>query len=645
MKAFACLTLLVICSTSYAATPVYELPVIAAKPQAQTTTTNPLDSAVVIHGNQTIIHADAYQNAGIQSLAQLLQNTVGAQVQSGTSPNPVIYLRGKPALVLINGMPLANFSLQADDLNIMPFDAIDKIVVSQSSNGVEYGNQSTGGVINIITKQTGKAQSSVTLNTGYPRQLGGSAYLNKAWQDGWFTAATLSRQYQHGYRVHSTQNQGNSSFTLGKHYQTGTWQAQAWYARNDIEYAGRLTQDQLNNPTQSVESRQTDFLTNTAGINGQWQQQISSLWQLDVNTQYREQQGKANGASFAFYQDYQHVGLTPTLTGYIHTLDRDLTLKLGTQYTYDDYDDTCTPKNAHRNQIAGFTNLTIPLVPSWDVDVGYRFAYIGTKTDQSSLDKQSDYTTLNDISVKLTHHINTHWSAYLERLEGYQLPYIDQQTDTGQVVSGFALSPTTSSTYETGVNANYAEVQAHFSLFQTNDKNDIGYVCQPGSFICSNINLPKTRIRGVTASANWQITHQLTWQNAFNAWQREFTESGANNVTDGKDVPGAAPITWSSTVGIQLTPAWYWSVTSHYEYAYYPDGDYANAASKVPSYFTFSSSLHYLHRPWEVTLSGYNLTDKRYFDSTSYVAGTQTTYYYPADGRTVILSLRYLFTL
>ncbi len=644
MKPTICLLALFVCTASYANTPIYELPTIVAKPHRGQTADNPLASAVVIKGNQTIIRAADFQNAGVRSVSQLLQDAVGAQIQSGSSPNPIIYLRGKPALILINGMPLANFSLQADDLNIVPFNAIDKVIVSQSSNGVEYGNQSTGGVINIITKQPGKADSSVVLNTGYTRQLGGGAYVNKAWQDGWFAAATLPRQYQQGYRVHSTQNQSNAAFTLGKHYQTGTWQAQAWYARNDTQYAGGLTQDELSQPTQSIESRQSAFLTDTAGINARWQQQLSSLWQIDMKSQYRQQQGKASGAGFGFYQDYQHVSLMPVITGHIHTLGRNLTLKLGSQYAYDDYDDTFTPKNAYRNQIAGFTHLTIAIVPRWAMDVGYRFTYIGTKTDQNTLDKQSDYTTLNDISLKLTHQINTHWRAYLERLQGYQLPYIDQQTDTGQVISGFALSPTTSTTYEAGVNAHYQTVQAHLALFQTNDKNDIGYVCQPGSFICSNINLPRTRIRGVSASANWQITQQLTWQNALNAWKRQFTQSGANNVTEGKQVPGASPFTWSSSVGISLSSSWYWSISSHYEDAYYPDGDYANAASKIPGYFTFSSSLRYLHRPWEVTLSGYNLTDKHYFATSSYVAGTQTTYYYPADGRTVILSLRYLFS-
>ena len=623
------------------AMPVYVLPVISASqgaPQSSQAT-----QAVALSTGKIIINPSVYRQYGIHTVSGLLHSAIGAYAQGGSMPNSEIYLKGKPAMVMLNGVPLSNFSMQDDDLNIIPFTAIAKVVVTSSADGVRYGNQTTGSVINIITKKAGSDPNNITFTAGYPWQSGLSLFVNHKWQSGWFATGTLSGNYNNGYRVHSQNSHQNVRITLGKDYGQSAFSGTLWTAHDDMNYAGALDGKQLNKPTGSVESRQSRYRTLTSGASAHWHQQLVRNWFFNVDSLFRHQAGRGQFPGESFSEDYDNVGITPTLTGTTAIWGHKLKSTLGTDITYDDYSDSFSPLAAKRKQFAGFYQLMLPIAKGLSVKGGYRFAYVRTTADEgSAITHRSNRSTFNDVSVTLHYRFNKHWSSYIERVEGYQLPFIDQQTysSSGQFITSFALKPTTSVTYQGGVVMHYATLEASVDLYQINDKNEVGFVCTSAT-LCANVNLPKTRARGISATESWHLTKQISWQNTINAEQHKFVQSGDNSIESGNTVPGVPLVTWLSLVRYQFLPSWTWSISGQYERSYFAEGDYGNQGPKAPYDIIMDSSLAYQHKAWLVSLAVNNLTNRTYYEDTSFVG--PTVLYYPADGISGILTVSYNF--
>ncbi|HEY0231090.1 MAG TPA: TonB-dependent receptor [Dokdonella sp.] len=96
-------------------------------------------------------------------LRNLTQNSFGPTTdRAATSLSPgstTVNLRGQGAqytLVLLNGVPLVGEpSLNGDvqNLNVLPWAAVDRIEILDDGASAIYGSQAIGGVINVITKQ------------------------------------------------------------------------------------------------------------------------------------------------------------------------------------------------------------------------------------------------------------------------------------------------------------------------------------------------------------------------------------------------------------------------------------------------------------------------------------------------------------
>ncbi|MCF6289374.1 MAG: TonB-dependent receptor [Proteobacteria bacterium] len=112
----------------------------------------------------TIITREEIELSGQSSAADLLRNmtfnSMGSfRPQSGSSLQSVstINLRGIGAgrsLVLIDGrrLPMAPTSGQAQDLNMIPLGAIERIEILSDGASAIYGSDAIGGVVNIITR-------------------------------------------------------------------------------------------------------------------------------------------------------------------------------------------------------------------------------------------------------------------------------------------------------------------------------------------------------------------------------------------------------------------------------------------------------------------------------------------------------------
>lgn len=120
-------------------------------------------------------------------LRNLTQNSFGPPTdRSATSLSPgstTVSLRGQGAkysLVLLNGVPLVgepSAGGDAQNLNILPWAAVDRIEILDDGASAIYGSQAIGGVINVITKQD---FSGAAFTAQVDRPTAGDAETNAA---------------------------------------------------------------------------------------------------------------------------------------------------------------------------------------------------------------------------------------------------------------------------------------------------------------------------------------------------------------------------------------------------------------------------------------------------------------------------------
>ncbi|PAF53713.1 ligand-gated channel [Helicobacter sp. 13S00482-2] len=116
-------------------------------------------------GSRTVISNKQLKQAANQTVDEALQNIPGVQIRdfSGTGVLPKISFRGfggagnghsNTGMILLDGVPVYGGPYSNLELAIFPvtFEAVDRIDVIKGGASVQYGPNTFGGVINIITK-------------------------------------------------------------------------------------------------------------------------------------------------------------------------------------------------------------------------------------------------------------------------------------------------------------------------------------------------------------------------------------------------------------------------------------------------------------------------------------------------------------
>ncbi|MBM3117523.1 TonB-dependent receptor domain-containing protein [Jeongeupia naejangsanensis] len=134
-----------------------------------------------LSSDTTVISAKELQQAGSQSLGQVLSRVPGVEfARTGGLGQPAsLYLRGangNQTLVLLDGQRLAPGADGSSAFDTIPVSMIDRIEIVRGSASGLYGADAVGGVVQIFTKSgKGAPSGSVTVDAGSDRTFGGSA--------------------------------------------------------------------------------------------------------------------------------------------------------------------------------------------------------------------------------------------------------------------------------------------------------------------------------------------------------------------------------------------------------------------------------------------------------------------------------------
>ncbi|MFZ6875168.1 TonB-dependent receptor domain-containing protein [Undibacterium sp. Di27W] len=121
----------------------------------------------------TVVTAEDIVKSPVNSLADLLRDTVGVNNQTDGTGRDEIQIRGlagKYTLILVNGKRISSGGAlwrgSDFDFSSIPLNSIKRVEIVRGPMAALYGSDAIGGVINIITKTPGKEWTG-TFNTEY----------------------------------------------------------------------------------------------------------------------------------------------------------------------------------------------------------------------------------------------------------------------------------------------------------------------------------------------------------------------------------------------------------------------------------------------------------------------------------------------
>ena len=131
---------------------------------------------IVVYGKREIpasivyeIGEEEIENSGSKNLAEILDKMSGSDVKKGGKGQSYLSIRGfqqNGVKVLIDGVPAYESYFGLLDLSTIPSEAIEKIVIVKGATSVLYGANTMGGVVNVITKKSGKKETSLKTFVG-----------------------------------------------------------------------------------------------------------------------------------------------------------------------------------------------------------------------------------------------------------------------------------------------------------------------------------------------------------------------------------------------------------------------------------------------------------------------------------------------
>jgi iron complex outermembrane receptor protein len=657
---------LVFASSAYAETlPEYVSDTIVVTP------TRFEESAPRTPGNLIVITRQDIERTPATSVPDLLAGTVGTAVSplyGALGIDASVSLRGSGSggtatsntLVLLNGQRLNPIDSGSIDWSLIPLASIERIEIMPGSGTVLYGDRSTGGVINIITKKAaGTRYVSAGVGSYGLRELSGQT----GWSSG-STDASLYFQYgaSDGWRTNSDQERyslgGRVNFLNEKHVR-GFVDLAAF--KEQLGQPGSLWRaEYVADPTKSRHPHDSSD-RNGFRIRPGIEIELSPDVRLDADLVLSRDERKGysdptNPVEQTRDLSRDFVSFSPKfrIRHWLGGLSNHATV--GYDY-YRGTTDSLTTPTGYQSYTQAATQTSNAVYVQNVTDFSKRLALtLGVRSqrvEQSA--SQSAYMAYYGWpqAAMSGHSVDTReayeaglsyrtddWKVYGRVGTTYRFPNTDElygmDPNTGDPVFAFGLRPQHGTVYEIGATKRIALGSFAFSVYQQDLKDEI--TSDPNG---GNMNVPKTRRLGSELSANLGLTDALRGNFGVTL---EDAEVRAGSYA-GKDLPlvprvqANAGLTWSKTAA-----AAYSARLNYVGERRYGD-DYANAAGYLAGYTKLDLLASWRIRDWRIDAKVLNATDRKYAAYAGYGwhSGPYDTFYYPADRRTFGVSARYDF--
>lgn len=559
-----------------------------------------------------------------KTVAQVLQEQAGITI-NGALNNigtvQTVYMRGASAgrtLIMMDGIPLNDPStITTDfDLNLFSINDVERIEVCKGAQSTLYGSDAIAGVINIITIKKDiekpfnmKASIGVgNLNTtrsnvqfyGRNNQLSYTARFAKLSSNGFSAAFDSSGKKNFdndGYN--GTASNAQLLYQISSKFSVKTFAMFSQYT-SGID-ASVYTDDKDYN------------INNSSFIGGTGFDYKSGAFSLHGTYQYNELSRNYRNDSLdrtsTIFEDNTYFGKSQFVELYAGTkLGNGFTLLTGLDYRYHSYNQhyfsisafgpyKSTFNDTSLNQKAMYGSFIFNSKNKlWNVEIGGRY------NDHSRYGNNSTYTFNPSYSV------NSSLKVFGSISSGFKAPSLYQLSINGK------LDAERSVNYETGIQLNNRIFNSHLVLFNRQINNGIDY----NYITFKYFNYVKQTVNGlelettVSPVKQMRITANYTFLHSEEITQNRITTK--DTIT--YDYLLRRPKhTLNISLGLDLAPGLYCSVSGKYVSKRYDIGGYRKADVALDSYFIVGAYIEYnLNTHLKFFADGQNLTNQQFFD-------------------------------
>jgi len=631
-----------------------------------------------IPANIQVITKEQIKQSSSTNLAEVLQqvgnvpmsNQSGGLLGIGATPDIGGYgvNASSNTLVLVDGVRINPIDSSIAPLNSVPLNAIERIEITNGGASVQYGNNATGGVINIITKEGNQQSSQASLTYGSFGTIIGDASLRKRQNDtnlfisanssktnGWrensdalsdafkgrltqylggkdnifIEASAYHSQASTPYGILSSEV-GNGNPYFFDAYQKGNGIVQDGSSAR-VGIAKSISQDFLVEMEASYGNTSTVSIANSYNIAGNFYTQNTSL------------------------QDKRQIDLTPRIKA---NWERWGTSVMGIDYNQSDAGSsypTSTPLplshvNLKNRSIYFLHNLNIN--EQFEIVGGFRRQV--QEVAMNSLNNSFGFPngnyassfSANAYDIGLNYRYLTGQRLYLKFNQSYRFANTDEYYGFDPLTfkpffNGLVLRPQINKTYEAGGDFSYESSKLNVSIFNTNSQDEIRYDPISGN----NINDAAIRRVGINLNESTNFSPNLNF--GFGArYQRAVYADGVNNAYLVSFVP---QLILNLRARYQFDNQIAFGGVVNYVGSQYYDGDQQNAYNKMPSYAFGDIYAEYRLRAWETRFTVRNVSNTQYAvygnNQASYGAPYGPYNYQPAPPRSFFVTLKYNFDL
>ncbi|MGD2270931.1 MAG: TonB-dependent receptor [Desulfobacterales bacterium] len=584
-----------------------------------------------VPANVSVITAEDIENSTAKDIPSILRTQAGVFVTdiSGNRRTYRVDLRGfgetaqSNTLVLVDGRRANQPDLSGTDWALIPLDRVERIeIIRGGRGGVLYGDNASGGVINIITKKGERFETGGTLAGGSYETTSANAYISGTQKD---LSFALSGSYydSDGYRDNSDSEAKDFGLNLG--YFFGDFAKLSFsssYHEDETGIPGALKDSELAAGLSRTDTTHPDDFSDVDDYYLKLLPEIyfldDSLFQLDLSLRERDSSffSSFTGGTFEGDTEIETVIISPQFIFKEPVLGFTNNLTFGFDYLKSEEDilnttfflgfPTTNEFSLEKENQGFYIHDEFYPLDKLALSAGYRHDEVEYRFDPSTPDKADFDENLITAGVNYNYHDESY--LYVSFSESFRYPVLDEAFDFFTNTIDTTLIPQTSDDYEIGVRHHFTNsLWINLNLFRIDTEDEIFFNPTKG-FFGANDNLDgKTRREGVELTVgktfkNVTLNGTYTYTNS-EIKSGQFSGNEVPNVPEHKATLDAA---YSPLEGLTV------ALNGIYVGQRLFESDFANAFPEQDHHIVLNAKFKYKWQKYTAFLDINNILDEEY---------------------------------
>jgi iron complex outermembrane receptor protein len=598
-----------------------------------------------VPANATVITETDIKNSTAYDIPDLLRSQVGVHVNdiAGNRRNYTVDLGGfgetasLNTLVLVDGRRINQADLSGSDWSLIPLDRVKRIEIIRGGRGsVLYGDNASGGVINIITKGGGAFKTGAEIDGGSYDTFKGNAFVSGA-QSKLSYALSGSYLTSDGYRDNSATEAKDLGLNLGYDQNDRVkWKLSSGFHKDSTGLPGGIKASDFAAGKSRTDTLHPDDFADVEDyyVMGGPEFFFLSDSQFKMDISFR----KRNFLSFSSFDAGNFTGDTniKTLTLSPQIIFKEpvggLDNRLIFGFDYTDVGEDITNRSLFFGSVStGIFELKkknygyyihdeIRPWKKFAVSGGYR--YDRAKFSFSPSTPDSKIMDENLFAVGLDYNFYQKSSVYVSYSRSFRYPVLDELFDFFTNTINSSLIPQNSDNYEFGIRHYFTpSLYANVNFFRIDTENEIIY--NPNSFANENLD-GKTRRDGFECSITKRFDKVILKGNY--TYTDATIQNGQYAHKAFPNVPRhQASLSGLFTLGRGFTLA----VDGNYVGERPFISDFSNSFENQEAYLVVNTKLKYQWKNFTAFLNINNITDEEYseYGALSTFPITETAFY------------------